>query len=228
MKIVITEKVNEELLDWQDEQTEKIYIVSWTAEVNYKPQQNETNLYHFMRQGPSEFLIKDLPWNRQFVLNYRSTPGNHQLEYKDSQQVVVARVYLRGETQYVERLEILDRFGKNLTNLTYSGKKIVQQIDYDSQGHPVKNCFIGKDKQITTYWSFGQEKLKNIGMSLVSDGKENLYNNYWDWHFKTFRDIITSFQDVSEVISYEAPTLSIDIKNRRVDYGELVSHQKIR
>lgn len=228
MKIVITEKVNKELLDWQDEQTEKIHILSWTAEVNYESQHNETNLYHFMRQGPSEFLIQDLPWNRQFVLNYRSTPGSHQLEFKDGQQVVMAKVYLRDKTQYVERLEILDRFGKTISNLTYSGKNIVQQIDYDSQGHPVKNCFIGKDKQITTYWVFGQEKLKNIGMSLVLDGKETFYNSYWDWHFQTFRDIITSFQDVSEVISYEAPTLSIDIKNRRVKYGELAFHQKMR
>lgn len=228
MKIVITEKVNKELLDWQDEQTEKIHIVSWTAEVNYKSQHNETNLYHFMRQGPSEFLIQDLPWNRQFVLNYRSKPGSHQLEFKDGQQVVMAKVYLRDKTQYVERLEVLDRFGKTISNLTYSGKNIVQQIDYDSQGHPVKSCFIGKDKHITTYWVFGQEKLKNIGMSLVLDGKETFYNSYWDWHFQTFRDVITSFQDVSEVISYEAPTLSINIKNRQVKSGELVSHQKTR
>lgn len=228
MKIVITEKVNKELLDWQDKQIEKIQFVSWTAELNYKPQQNETNLYHFIRQGPSEFLIQDLPLNRKFVLNYRSTPGSHQLEFKDDQQAVVAKIYLRDKTQYVERLEILDRFGKTLTNLTYSGKKIIQQIDYNSQGHPVINCFIGKDKKITTYWSFSQKKLKNIGMSLITDGKETFYNSYWDWHFKTFRDIITSFQDVSEIISYEAPTLSIDIKNRRVQYGELVSYQKMR
>ncbi|ADG41120.1 hypothetical protein LKI_07905 [Leuconostoc kimchii IMSNU 11154] len=222
MKIIITEKVNKELLDWQAEQKEETHIVSWTAEINYKPQQNETNLYHFMRQGKSEYLIQDLPFTKQFVLNHRSTSGSHQLEFKDDQQIIVAKVYLREYTQFVERLEIIDRFGETLSNLTYSGKDLVQQINYDVSGHPVENQFWGHEQKITTYWGMRNDKLSNVGMSLVTEDQEIIYNSYWDWHFSAFREIISSFADVSEIISYEAPTLSIDMPNRRVQYGELM------
>ncbi|QQE97907.1 glycosyl transferase [Leuconostoc citreum] len=226
MKIIITEKVNRELLEWQAGQKEKVHVVSWTAEVNYKPQHNESNLYQFMRKGYSEYLIKDLPWIKQQVLNYRSIPGNHELEFKDAQNNVVIKVYLRKHTQFVEHVEVMDCFGNTLSNLIYSGKNLAQQIDYDTSGHPVQNCLFGQHQKITTFWHAHDKKINNIGMSLVTKSKEVFYSRYWDWHFEAFRQIIGTFENVSEIISYEAPTLNIDIPNKRVLFGELMSKTK--
>lgn len=55
MKIILNEKVNKEILQWQKAQTEKIHILSWVSSISYKKQENETNIYEFMQQGPSEY-----------------------------------------------------------------------------------------------------------------------------------------------------------------------------
>lgn len=227
MKIILTEKVNKEILQWQKAQTEKIHILSWVSNISYKKQENETNIYEFMRQGPSEYLLQDLGLTTKYILNYRSVPGNHQLEFKDFQQNIVAKVYLRANTQYIERLETIDQFGQTISNTYYSGKQIVQKIFYDDTGHPLENKFFGQKKTYTTYWQLKNEKVENTGLSLLRDGKENFYNNYWDWHFEEFRHIILSLENVTEIISYEAPTLNIHIPNKKVNCGDLLKIKSV-
>ncbi|MGR8808852.1 glycosyl transferase [Leuconostoc citreum] len=226
MKIIIAEKVNQEILDWHTEEDESVHIISWTSDINYSPKHNETNLYQFMRQGPSNCLIKDLPWTRKFVLNYRSISGNHQLEFKDQQEKIVTKVFLRSGTQFVEKIEIVDDQGNTISNETYSNESIAQKIDYDEFNHPVEMQLIGKNKKVITYWHTKEDKIQNVGMSLVTTENEVFYNNYWDWHFLMFREIISSFDNVSEILSYEAPLLNTDKPNRQVKQGQLANNIK--
>lgn len=163
----------------------------------------------------------------KYILNYRSVPGNHQLEFKDFQQNIVAKVYLRANTQYIERLETIDQFGQTISNTYYSGKQMVQKIVYDDTGHPLENKFFGQKKTYTTYWQLKNEKVENTGLSLLFDREETFYNNYWDWHFEEFRHIILSLENVTEIISYEAPTLNIHIPNKKVNFGDLLKIQSV-
>lgn len=221
MKIIIAEKMNKEIEQWELKQDEPVTVITWISDLNYQLATNEINLYNFTRSKNIGIAITELPWTQYHVLNYRSVPGNHQFEFKNFDQDLTVKIYLAEHTHQVVKTETVDKKDQNIKVVFYANNQVTQRFDYDANKRPLVSRFIGTDKQIEVYWQGRQNKLVNTGMSLLEDGQEKFYNNYWDWHFEAFKKIINSLEDVSEVISYEAPTMNISVPNRRVVRGEL-------
>ncbi|MEX0380294.1 glycosyl transferase [Leuconostoc sp. MS02] len=221
MKIIIAEKINKEIQQWQKKQNEPVKIVSWTSDLNYKVSLNETNLYYFTRSKELGIKIINLPWTQSHVWNYRSIPGDHDFEFKDFNQNIVVNAYLAEKQHNISRVNTKDKNGKNIDVIHFQNEQIAQIVDYDDNQHPVMSQFIGKHKRIEMYWQKQKDKLINTGMSLYDNGEERFYNNYWEWYFEEFKKIIADCEFVSEIISYEAPTLNISIPNRQVIKGQL-------
>lgn len=221
MKIIIAEKTNKEIKKWQTEQKEAVKIITWTSDLDYRVEINEINLYEFARSHHVGMKLMDLPWIKFQILNYRSISGNHQLEFKDFSDKISVKAYFAERSHIIIKTDNQDINAQNIFVAHHSNHQVVQRVDYDSMGHPSTSQFIGAHKKIEVYWQHKVDKLVNIGMSLTEDNDERFYNTYWEWHFEEFKNIINGFEGISEIISYESPTLNTTIPNRRVVQGEL-------
>lgn len=94
---------------------------------------------------------------------------------------------------------------------------------YDANGAPITSHFSNAEGtlQITFYWRSEHDKLENVGMSIQQGENEEFYNSYWDWQIAQFKLLIRRCSNVTEVISYEAPLLSLDIPTKRITKNDL-------
>ncbi|MBZ5954230.1 glycosyl transferase [Leuconostoc gasicomitatum] len=224
MKIIITEKVTTELLHFEDIINESILFISWTSTIAYQTRVNEINLFSFMRHQENENLLSTLDWLAHFVLNYRSVPGSHQFEMQDELGKISAKIYMASNTSHqIEHVDTFDKNDNRVEMQLYDKHSTRQMFTYDENGRPVTSKFSSNDGtiQITFYWIFQNGKLENTGMSLKQKNREQFYNSYWDWQIEQFKLLIGNCSNVSEVISYEAPLLSLDVPTKRVTKNEL-------
>ncbi|GMA68696.1 hypothetical protein GCM10025884_23230 [Leuconostoc gelidum subsp. gelidum] len=224
MKVIITEKVTSELLHFEAIINESILFISWTSIIAYQTRVNEINLFSFMRHQENKNLLLTLDWLSHFVLNYRSVSGSHQFEMQDELGQISAKIYMASATSHqVEHVDTFDKNDKRVEMQLYDKHSTRQMFTYDENGTPVTSKFSSKDGtiQITFYWILQNGKLENVGMSLQQESHEQFYNSYWDWQIEQFKLLIGNCSNVSEVISYEAPLLSLDVPTKRVTKNEL-------
>ena len=177
-----------------------------------------------MRHQENENLLSTLDWLAYFVLNYRSVPGGHQFEMQDELGKISAKIYMTSNTSHqVEHVDTFDKNDNRVEMQLYDKHSTRQMFTYDEDGRPVTSKFSSNDGiiQITFYWIFQNGKLENTGMSLKQENHEQFYNSYWDWQIEQFKRLIGNYSHVSEVISYEAPLLSLDVPTKRVTKNEL-------
>jgi glycosyltransferase involved in cell wall biosynthesis len=224
MKVIITEKVTSELRRFETANTEPILFISWTSEIAYQTMPNEINLYSFMRHQNNQNLLTRLDWLSNFVLNYRSVAGNHQFEFQNSLGKIAAKIYMADNNRHqVSHIDTFDESDRRVEMQLFDEHSTSQIFTYDADGRPVTSHFSNDDGtiQIIFYWRFQHGKLENVGMSIQQDGNEQFYNSYWDWQIAQFKLLIGRCSDISEVLSYEAPLLSLSLPTRRITKNEL-------
>ncbi|MBZ6003204.1 glycosyl transferase [Leuconostoc gelidum subsp. aenigmaticum] len=224
MKVIITERVTSELLHFESIINESILFISWTSTIAYQTRANEINLFSFMRHQENKNLLSTLEWLSHFVLNYRSVSGSHQFEIQNELGGISAKVYMASSTSHqVEHIDTFDKNDNRVEMQLYDKHSTRQMFTYDENGTPVTSKFSSHDGtiQITFYWISQNRKLENVGMSLQQENHEQFYNSYWDWQIEQFKLLIGDCLNVSEVISYEAPLLSLDVPTKRITKNEL-------
>lgn len=224
MKVIITEKVTSELRRFETASTEPILFISWTFEIAYQTMSNEINLFSFMRHQNNQNLLTRLDWLSNFVLNYRSVAGNHQFEFQNSLGKIAAKIYMADSNRHqVAHIDTFDESDHRVEMQLFDEHSTSQIFTYDADGRPVTSHFSNDDGtiQIIFYWRFQHGKLENVGMSIQRDGNEQFYNSYWDWQIAQFKLLIGRCSDISEVLSYEAPLLSLNLPTRRITKNEL-------
>lgn len=224
MKVIITEKVTPELQRFEACIDEPVIFMSWTSGGNYQTSANEINLFSFMRQQNNQNLLTKLDWLSNFVLNYRSVPGSHQFELKDEMSKISAKIYMVDNNSHeVGHIDTFDQFDRRVEMQLFDKNSTPQIFTYDADGNPVTSHFSNDDGtiQITFYWRFQNKKLENVGMSIKQGETEQFYNSYWDWQIAQFKLLIGRCSNISEVISYEAPLLSLNLPTKRLTKSDV-------
>lgn len=219
MKIVVAKEINEELESWQNRQTESVLFITWTSDIIYESRENEVNLYDFTRHRNEHIELTNLPFSKYQILNYSSVSGEHQFEFKNFNDQIVNKIFLANEDLGVQTTYNYDKYQKIVSVDHFRSTGLVQQVIYDDKGDPITNRFIGTHKKIEIYWQRMNNELTETGMMLFDHNEQSFYNSYWDWQFQEFYKVINKNQNVTEIISYELPTLNSHIKTRKVQKG---------